>query len=179
MKNKGALWVTTTAVFIALLIGAQAVTASFGALVTGSLVNLMLIMAVMTGGFTSGLAVAVVSPFVAKLVGIGPMWTLIPFIAAGNIVLILVWNYLGRMKFANTHIIRIIAMITAAACKCAFLYLGIVRLALPLFLTVPAPQAAVITKLFSIQQLFTALIGGALATAILPVIEKIRTKRSD
>jgi len=172
MKNKRVYWITATAVFIALVIGTQAATASFGQFVTGPLVNLMLIVAVMTCGLTSGLTVAAISPVFAKLLGIGPLWMIIPFMMAGNAALVLAWHFIGKRKFASTHLVRAVALVSAAACKFAVLYLGIVRLAVPLLLRLPAPQAAVVTNLFSLPQLFTASIGGALAMAVLPLVEK-------
>ena len=179
MKNKSVLWITTTAVFVALLIGVQFATAPLSQFVTGPLVNLILIISVMTCGFASGLTVAFISPVFAKLLGIGPLWPIIPFIMAGNIVLILVWHTIGKMKFANKYVVRIVALIAAAVCKFAVLYIGIVQVAIPLFLNLPDAQRAVISGMFSFPQLITALIGGVLATAILPVLEKIRTSRPD
>jgi len=172
-NNKGALWITSTAIFIALIVVGQLATTSFGnTLITGSWVNLMLIMAVMTCGFSSGAIVALTSPIFAKLLGIGPLWELIPFIMLGNVILILVWYMIGKMKFSNEHIVRVITLTIAAACKCLTLYLGIVKLAIPFLLNLPDPQVTKISAMFSIPQLFTALIGGALAVAILPVVSK-------
>jgi hypothetical protein len=176
VKNKKAQWLAQTAVFIALLIGGQAATASFGQLVTGSWVNFILIMSVMMCGLASGFSVALISPVMAKLLGIGPLWTIIPFMAAGNAALALVWHTIGKMKFANTHIARVAALVIAAAGKFMLLYIGIVRLAIPLLLNLPENQAAVISGIFSVPQLFTASIGGALALLILPVIEKVAKK---
>ena len=98
MNNKNTIrWITRTAVFIALLIVLQMATAPLGnILITGSIVNLLLIISVMTCGLASGLSVAVISPVMAKLLGIGPLWSLIPFIAAGNIVLVLLWHFIGN-----------------------------------------------------------------------------------
>lgn len=174
MKHQGALWITATAVFVALLIGVQTVTAPLGQLVTGSLVNLVLIVCVTTCGFTSGLTVAILSPVFAKCLGIGPFWPLIPFIIIGNIVLISLWHTLSRQKFAAPPIMRIITLIAAAAGKFAALYLGIVCFAVPFLLGLPEKQAAMISGMFSAAQLLTALTGGVLALLILPVVEHIR-----
>ena len=179
MRNKSVIWITTTAVFVALLVGIQVITAPFGQFITGSLVNLILIIAVMTRGFTSGLTVAFISPVFAKLLGVGPLWTIIPFIMAGNIALILVWHLTGKMKFANKHVVHIVSLVTAAVCKFIILFAGIVKVAVPLLMNLPEPQSAVISTMFSFPQLITALIGGALATAILPVLEKIRVSGPD
>ena len=177
MNNKKVLWITTTAVFVALLIGVQVATAPFGQLVTGSLVNFILIISVMTFGFASGLTVAFISPVFAKLLGIGPLWTIIPFIMVGNIVLITVWHLMARAKFKNTHITRIVSMIAAAICKFILLYLGIVQVAAPLMLDLTENQKALISSMFSFPQLITALIGGALATVLLPTFTRIRVSK--
>jgi len=58
IKNKRTQWITLTASFTALLIGFQAFTAPLGQFVTGSLVNLVLVVSVMTCGLASGLTVA-------------------------------------------------------------------------------------------------------------------------
>ena len=63
-KNK-ILWITRTALFIAVLIVFQSLSASLGQIVTGSLVNLVLVTAALTGGIWSGLTVAAISPFFA------------------------------------------------------------------------------------------------------------------
>lgn len=171
MKNQKILWITTTAVFIALLVTAQAATASFGQLVTGSLVNLILIVSVMTCGAYSGATVALMSPIFAKILGIGPLWTIIPFVMAGNIVLVLLWRGIGKRRFANGHIVRVVALIIAAVGKFLTLYVGVVRIALPFLLELPEKQAEKISLMFSFPQLITVSIGGALALAVLPVVE--------
>jgi hypothetical protein len=166
------LWITTTGILIALVIGMQAVTAALGQMVTGSLVNLTLIVAVMLCGLPSGLTVAVITPVAAKLLGIGPLWSIIPFIILGNAVIVIVWHFINKMSFANKHIVRCTAVVAGAVCKFVTLYLGIVQLAVPFLLELPAPQAAVVSGLFSVPQLFTSLIGGTIAALILPVLEK-------
>jgi hypothetical protein len=112
--NGKVLWITRTAVFIALLIVMQAATSSLGQYVTGSIVNLILIVSVMTCGYLSGIAVAIVSPIFAKLLGIGPLWSLIPFIALGNIAIVLIWRFVGTLGvFGNKTVARICAMMRA------------------------------------------------------------------
>ena len=168
-NKKQILWITRTAVFIALLIVLQAATAPLGnSLVTGSVVNLMLIVSVMTCGIMSGLSVAVVSPIMAKFIGIGPLWSLIPFIAAGNVALTLLWHFIGNRDMGRKYASYIVALFCAAIIKFLVLYIGIVRIAVPMFLGLPEQQAAVISNMFSIPQFFTALIGGIFAILLLP-----------
>ena len=53
-----------TALCLALLVVIQAVTKPLGQLVTGSLVNTILVVTTLTAGFYGGIAVALISPFV-------------------------------------------------------------------------------------------------------------------
>ena len=65
----------------------------------------------------------------------------------------------------------------AAITKFMVLYLGIVKLAVPFLLGLPEKQAAVISGMFSFPQLITALIGGAIATMIVPILQRYLKKR--
>ncbi len=172
-NKKRILWMTRTAIFIALLIVLQAITASFGnTVVTGSIVNFLLAISVMTCGAASGLCVAVISPVVAKLLGIGPLWELIPFIAAGNAVYILLWHFIGNRKMKKAYTAYFIAWPAAAVGKFLTLYAGIAQIAVPLLLKLSGAQADVITAMFSLPQLITALVGGGLAILALPPLKK-------
>jgi uncharacterized membrane protein len=158
---------------LALLIAWQYVTAPLGlTLFTGSGVNLILACCVMTCGYLPGLLMAIISPFLARLLGIGPSWLLVPFIAAGNLAFVLVWRLASGGKYGAKRDIPRLACtaVAAAAIKFGVLYAGIVKIAVPLIVNPPEKQAAVLTAMFSFPQLFTALIGGALAVALLPVI---------
>jgi hypothetical protein len=174
MNNKEKiLWITRTAIFTALLIVIQATTASLGnTLITGTFVNLILIVSTMTCGLASGLTIAVISPVMAKLVGIGPLWVLIPFIAAGNIALALFWNFAGNKNLGRKYAAYAIALVTAAVAKFLVLYIGIARISVPLFLNLPDQQALIVSHMFSIPQLITALAGGVIAAIILPPLKR-------
>ncbi|MDR2649982.1 MAG: hypothetical protein LBB94_09760 [Clostridiales bacterium] len=165
-------WITQSALFIALLIVAQALTARFGQVITGSLVNLILIVSTMTCGLPVGIAVALVSPILAKLFGIGPLWTIIPFIMAGNTVLVSLWRYIGAIKGLSQIAAYIAALVTGAVAKFIVLYIGIVRIAVPFMLNLPEKQAATISGMFSLPQLLTAAAGGAVAVIILPLAQR-------
>jgi hypothetical protein len=173
-RKENTLWITRTAVFIALLIVLQVATASLGnTLVTGAIVNMLLIVSVMTCGLLSGITVSVVSPVVARFFGIGSLWSLIPFIAVGNVVLILLWHFIGNKKMKHQYITYTTALLGAAVAKFAVLYIAIVRIAVPVLLRLPKQQAVMISKIFSVSQLITALTGGALAVLIFPRLKKI------
>lgn len=163
--NGKAPWVTRTAAFTALLVVLQAVTAPLGnTVLTGSLVNALLIVSVMTCGLRTGISAA------AKLIGIGPLWSLIPFIIAGNAALVLCWHLIGNGK--RHHLSAAAAVVAAALAKFLVLYTGVVKVAIPLLLDLPAPQAAAVSGMFSVPQLVTAVTGGALAAVLIPRLKR-------
>ena len=152
-----------TAIFLALLIAVQFVTRSMGQYVTGSLVNLILIASGLMCGLWGGLAVAVLSPICAFFIGIGPAFPqVVPAVALGNAVLVLLWVLIAGAK--NAPIARqAIALVVAAVAKFLTLYLVIVKWLVPMVLTLNEKQMAVLSASFSFPQLITAVIGGVLA----------------
>lgn len=96
--KKRILWITETAVMLALLVTLQALTKSAGQYVTGSCVNLILAVTALAAGLGSGAAVALLSPFFAFLLGIGPqVLPLVPAISVGNLVyVLLLWGIAGK-----------------------------------------------------------------------------------
>jgi len=166
------LWITRTALLIALLVTWQAVTAPLSQFVTGSGVNLILAVAVMTCGLFSGIAVSAVSPVMAATLGIAPNWVFVPFIAVSNIVFVILWYFIGNIDKINKYVAYVMAMVAAAGAKFLVLYIGVARIAIPMILNAPEPQASRMAGMFSFPQLVTALIGGALAIAIFPTLRK-------
>ena len=170
MREK-TLWITKTALLLALLIVLQAVTRSFSQLVTGSCVNAVLALAVLTAGLPSGVVVAAISPFAAFLLGIGPqLFPIVPAIAAGNIVFVAVlWvlthNHPDEMKWGLT------GWLVSSVCKFLTLYVIVIQL---LCRVLPLKEAQITTfsAMFSWPQLFTALIGGAVAMFVAPRLRK-------
>ena len=63
MRNKKVKFITQTAIFLALLIALQFFSKPLGQLVTGSLVNFVMIAAVLLSGLASGILVALLSHF--------------------------------------------------------------------------------------------------------------------
>ncbi len=167
MKNK-TLWLVRTALLIALLVILQAVTKAGGQFVTGSCVNAVLAVAVLTCGIASGLTVALLSPFLAFLLGIGPaLIYIVPAIAVGNGVFVLLLHILCKKAIWQ----QVTGLIAAATAKFATLYL-LVSVLLCNILPLKPMQIKTFQAMFSWPQLVTALIGGALALAIVPVIKK-------
>ena len=174
MKQK-ILWITRTAVILALLVTLQAVTKPFGQFVTGSCVNLVLALSVLLSGLPCGLVVALVSPVLAFLLGIAPQILTVPAIMAGNCIYVL----LLRALFAKQLWRQALSLVCAAVAKFLTLY-GIVAglicgvLAQQLLDAglLKTPMLQLLPATFSWPQLVTALIGGLLATGMLPVLKK-------
>lgn len=95
---KKTVWIVRTAICLALLIAVQFFTRSFGQLATGSCVNLVLAVSALIGGVWSGITVAVISPFCAYLLGIGPAFLpMVPCVSLGNAVYALLFGlFVGK-----------------------------------------------------------------------------------
>ena len=170
--NKKIRWITETALLLALLIVLQSVTKSFGQFVTGSCVN-----AVLTG-LGSGITIAVISPVLAFLLGIAPQAVTVPAIMVGNTVFVVLIRMIAG---TDSKILgkQIAAWIIAALAKFAVLYLLVVKIicglaAAPLLEagTLKEPMLKMLPAMFAWPQLVTALIGGAIALILVPVLRK-------
>jgi hypothetical protein len=181
LKNKKKiLFITQTAVMLAVLIGVQLATGfippPFRQFVTGSAVNLILFVTALTIGPVAGLIVGVASPFLALTVGIAPpLFPMVPFIAAGNAVQVSVVSLIR--KFAGGHTIKALLLTAAglagaSAAKALTLWVGVTQIVLNAVPDVPPPMAATITAMFTWPPLWTALIGSGLALAVMPVLKK-------
>ena len=170
-KHDKILWITRTAALIAITVVLQALTLQLGnQYITGSVVNLMLVLSVMTCGLPTGLTVASFSPILPTLLGFGPVWPVVPFIVSGNMVFVALWHYLGNLKIVNEYFAYIVAMIVGAVAKFLILYIGVAQLAMPFILGLP--EKHVMSVLFSYPQLITASAGGILAIFLLPLLLK-------
>ena len=168
---KKTLWITQTAVLTAMLVLLQSITKAGGQFVTGSCVNAVLAVAVLFSGLWSGVMVAVISPFLAFFLGNGPqLIPIVPAIAVGNVVYVLILHFLCSKK--NLPIWKQgIGLVCAATSKFLALYLIVVQI-LCRVLSLPEKQVATFTTMFSWPQLITALIGGVVALMIVPTLKK-------
>ena len=175
-------WITETAVMLALLVCLQSITKPMGQLVTGSCVNTVLAVSALVGGLSCGLVVALCSPVLAYLLGIAPQILTVPAIMVGNAVFVVLLSLLAD-KSGKKIIKQIIAWITAAAAKFAALYAivvwlicGVLSESLLASGALKAPMLKALPATFSWPQLFTALIGGAVALIITPILRKALRK---
>lgn len=155
----------------ALLIVLQAATKPAGQYVTGTCVNAALGIAALTVGLWSGVAVALLSPVFAFLLGIGPQLPpVVPAIMAGNLVFVVLLSLLAGGNDLPLWR-RAAAWLLAAAAKFGALYLLVVKL-LCAVLPLKEPQIATFTAMFSYPQLVTALAGGAAALILAPLLRR-------
>ena len=178
--NKKVLWITETAVLLALLLALQVVTKPLGQLVIGSCVNGVLAIAVLLVGMRSGIILALISPVCAFLLGIAPqIVTVIPIMLGNLCYVVLLGLIYGKQLWRQP-----VALVTAAAVKFGVLYFLVVEVICGLAkgallgkkvgtAVVLAPKMLkLLPGMFTWPQLFTALIGGAVALLIAPVIRK-------
>ena len=173
MRNKKVKFITRTAIFIALLLVLQFATASMGQFVTGSMVNLVLIVSCLSAGTWTGIMVAIISPFAAKLFGIGPaLIQIIPAIAAGNLVYVLSYGVMKKINFEKLKRLKwIVFIVIGAVLKYIVLSILVTSVVLPLS-NIPSQMGAKLTAMFGINQLITALIGGFIAMIIVPLVKR-------
>jgi len=181
MKKK-IWWITETAVMLALLVTLQTLTKPMGQLVTGSFVNAVLAVTVLVAGLYSGVTVALISPVMAYLLGIAPQILTVPAIMVGNTVYVVLLYFIAGTD-SKKVLRRATAWIIAATVKFATLYAIVVWLICGVFAerlmdagTLKAPMLNMLPATFSWPQLITALIGGAVALIIAPLIRKALDK---
>ena len=175
MRDK-VLYLTRTAVLLAILVVVQAIAQPLGQLAIGSLVNLILLIAVLTVGLWSGLAIAAISPVLASFFNVGPPLVIVPFIMAANVIIVTVAHLIAGkhigQKAGKSVLISITGLVAASTAKFLFLWVVLANIALPLL---PIDQTMIpkFSVMFSWIQLLTALIGSTLAMVIVPVLKKV------
>lgn len=172
--------ITETAVMLALLIALQALTKPMGQLVTGSCVNAVLAITALLVGMGSGITVALISPVCAFLLVIAPNFVTVLPIMAGNVCFVV----LLRLIYGKALWRQPVALVAAAGVKFGVLYLLVVKVIcgfasgallgkkIGSVVVLAPPMLKKLPAMFTWPQLFTALIGGAVALLIVPVLKK-------
>ena len=181
--NQKIRWITQTAVLLALLVCLQALTKPLGQLVTGSCVNAILAIAVLFGGLSCGLTVALISPIFAFLLVIAPNFiTVLPIMLGNACFVTLLWLIAGKNPKPLWK--QPVALVTAAAVKFGVLYLLVVQVIcgvaadgllgkkLGQTVLLAPPMLKMLPAMFSWPQLVTALIGGTVAMLVVPLLKK-------
>lgn len=148
-------WLTRTAMLLAVVLAVQAM--GLPQLITGSLVNAVLILAVMFSGIYGALLIGSITPWLAFILGILPpaLAPLLPVIMLANLTLAVVF-YLGQ------KIHPLAAAVLASAGKYLIFFVSINYLLRLFAINLPAKLVAA----FGLTQLATALIGSLCAVII-------------
>lgn len=181
--RKKILWITETAIMLALLVTLQAITKPMGQLVTGSCVNAVLGISVLLAGTYSGITVALVSPICAFLLGIAPNFITVLPIMLGNVCFVVLLRLIAGARHKPLWR-QPVALVVAAGVKFAVLYLLVVKVICGIasgallgkklgeIVVLAPPMLEMLPAMFAWPQLFTALIGGAVALLVVPVLRK-------
>ncbi len=156
MPQTNIRWVSRTAILLAIALVFQM--GGFPQFITGPLVNTVLYLAAMVVGWQGGILIGILTPVIASMRGIlpPPLTPLIPFIALGNAILVILFFWL---QFKN----KIAGIIVASVVKFLLLVSAVKLL-------VQVPPA--IAKMMSIPQLITALAGGVIALMLAHFFKK-------
>ncbi len=151
--------------------------------ITGPVINLCIVLAVMTVGMKWGIVLSIITPVTAFIIAPSPVMQavpgLIPLIMCGNAVLAITVYFLLKRAIENgKHFINIGSLISAVLCalsKGAFMGLTIALWLLPTFIPAESPlrgKMSVFQTMFSVTQFITALIGFVYFFIIWAVIKK-------
>lgn len=170
MKVKGIRFITITALMLALTIVFQMLrvilglpNTIFSQILVGTLVNLCLLVATAGAGILSGIIISLVAPVVAFLQSSVPAFWVVPFIAIGNMAIVIVYGMLyGKSK--------ILGFTLGAILKTAILWIGIAMIGISVF-GLPKAVVPIVQLNFSYPQLITAILGGILS---LPVVAALK-----
>ena len=137
----------------------------FNQAITGSVVNAILFISVVIIGARRAVLLAVIPSLIALSVSSLPwvLFPMVPFIMAGNIILIYVFDYARKNNYW-------LAVILASALKFVFLYSASF---LVVNLIIKKQLAGTVSLMMSWPQLLTALAGGVIAYLFLKSIRKI------
>ena len=186
--SKKVRWITETAVMLALLISLQWA-GSFvpdqmtKQLITGTMVNCVLAVTALVAGLSSGITVALISPVCAFLFGIAPNFiTVLPIMIGNCCYVALLSLIIGKARKFGWQ--QPVALASAAVVKFGVLYLLVVKVICGVAsgsllgkkigetVLLAPPMLKMLPTMFAWPQLVTALTGGVIALAIVPVLRK-------
>jgi len=156
-------FLTRTAILLAIVVAVQFL--QMRQPITGPLVNAILLIAASMVGIGSGVLIGLLTPLVAFALGVlpAPLAPAIPGIMAGNAVLVTAFGLMSRQPWLGKSG-PYLGVAVGALLKYLVLA-GVVR-----FLIQVPPKIAVSLQ---IPQLFTALVGGALALIVIGVLRLV------
>jgi len=133
-------------------------------LLSGSIVNAVLFISVALFGIQNAILVGLIPSLVALSSGLLPavLAPMIPFIIAGNTILVLVFGYLRKKNYW-------LGMVSAGFFKFIFL---LVTSSIVFDLITKKEIASKVALMMSWPQLFTAILGGLIAYFVLKITKK-------
>ena len=173
MKNTTTKTLTRTAVLLALCVVVQQFK-QIDQMITGPLVNAILILSVLFVGLWAGVTISVLSPIFAFILSASPILRAAPqmlvLIPLGNLSLIfLVWLF--REKLLP------VGLALGSLLKTVVLWGGVQFIILPFFAQgLKGKQPDMLKIMFSYNQLITAAIGSVLAFAVWILLKKVIKK---
>lgn len=171
--------VVLTGIFLGICIASQFLK-NTSVYVTGSIINLVLLLTTGYCGVVCGIIISIITPVTSFIITGSPLISMVPAIMpaimAGNIIYVLAFYFIKRIAYdrykgAKTELRRMAATLgggaVGAVLKAGFMGVVIVKIILPLLgHNVPEKLMTVAKVQFSLVQLITAGIGCALATII-------------
>jgi len=144
-----------------------------GQILVGPAVNAILILAATICGLWLGVAVGILTPLLAWILGqlAAPLAPFIPFIIVGNLIfVILYYNFRKINKYGD-----IIGIIIGAIFKFLFLFLSATKIVVALNIFTNPKIIKTLSVAMGVLQLITALVGGMIALVLLKLLKnKIR-----
>lgn len=185
-KKTATLFVARTAILLAIALLAQFVLLKlvpagiFNTIFVGTVINMVLFVAVATTSIWSGIIIGLLTPVMAFLQGKLAFWLLIPIVGLASTILCIAFflciKFLPKTKSFN----YIIGIVVASLIKFLFMYIC-VQTFIPAMLTTfsgfPAKQVgkivATLSVMWSYPQLVAALLGGFLSLPIKNSLKKV------
>ena len=181
--------ITITAILLAICIASQFLK-NLSVYITGPIVNLCLVLAVMTAGFMWGAVLAVITPVTAFLIASSPVMSavpgIIPLIMLGNLTLVVMVHFLFRPSVSAPKPLLSLRSVLMALLSCVakgcIMGLTIALWLLPTFIPADSPlrdKMPVFQTTFSVTQFVTAVIGFVYFFLIWKPLTKILNKTED
>lgn len=133
----------------------------------GPIVNAILILTVLICGLWYGIALGVLTPVLAWILGqlAAPFGPFIPFIIIGNAIFVIIFYLLKNIKYGQYA-----GIIAGAFLKFAFLFVSAKFIAKALNL-IPAKLLSKLAFAMGVPQLITGLIGGVIAIILYTLLK--------
>jgi hypothetical protein len=165
--QKNVVWITRTGLLLACLIVVQILPfpAPLKQFITGPLVNMVLLIAVLSTDLLGGIIMAILSPVLAFFIGthsaLGYLLPVVPFIMLGNIAYVYFFHLFNGKK--KVTLLQFAGLIVGSVIKFLILFIAVT------FIITKLP--ILLKTAMGVVQLYTALGGGILAILVGKILE--------